>query len=203
MGHGHKFNAKHFKKLEYAERFKEQPFERLQSLLDFNNCKTFVDLGCGSGFHTFHFANAISEGSMVYALDVSKEMIERLEHNMDVGGPIKLLAPSDRSKIKGIVIEEDKFPLLDHSVDLFFNSNVFHEMSDHNRFFTELNRVMKQNGIVFTLDWKKAEAKKGPPLHHRVSREKVETLFIENSYEVVDSGVIFEYFHYVKAIRKI
>ena len=155
--HGHKFDPKHMKNLEYLARFEEEPFELLRPLMDLATKKTIVDLGCGSGFYTFSLAHESPADAVIYALDISKEMIDRIEHNINHGEIFKPLGMGDGEKIKGIVIKEDQFPLPDASVDLFFSSKVFHEIENHERFMKEVARVMAPGGLVFTLDWKKEE----------------------------------------------
>ncbi len=94
----HKFDSKSIKKLEYPERFAEEPFEEILKLLPLDKFTSILDLGCGSGFYTFPLAHYSARNAKVYAFDVESKMLDFLKANMKGGEILKPIHPSDVKK---------------------------------------------------------------------------------------------------------
>jgi SAM-dependent methyltransferase len=199
----HKFDPKSLNKLEYPERFHEEPFEDLRPLLQLEQVTAVVDLGCGSGFQTFPIAHYSPRTAKIYALDVSPEMIDRLKHNMAHGELVKPLASEDTKKIIPLIIEENKFPIADGVVDIFFNSKVFHEIDGLSEFFTEVKRILKPEGKILIVDWKKMDTPRGPPLAHRIAFEDALKAVQKGGFVVEQSGEIYSSFYYILARKSL
>ncbi len=195
----HKFDADHIKKLEYPERFGEEPFAEILELLPINKYSSILELGCGSGFYTFPLAHYSKENARVYALDVESKMLNILRMNMRKGQIIKPLDPRDVRKIIPLLIQENEFEVLDASIDLFFCAKVLHEIEGFSEFFEELERVMLKNGIIFVLDWKKEPMERGPPIEHRIDKNEAIEMFEKNGYKIVKSGEIFTNYYFITA----
>lgn len=195
----HKFDPKHVKKLEYLERFEEEPFYELLPLLDLGSKHTIIDLGCGSGFYTFSLAHHSPENAIIYALDISQEILDRLQNNMDKGDIVKPLDLQDVKKIKALKVEENVYPIADRTVDLLFCSKVFHEFDGITDFLMETARVLKPNGQLFILDWKKEPTEKGPPIEHRIDINEGISILKKNGFEIIQSGFIFKNFYYLNS----
>ncbi|MHA1732521.1 MAG: class I SAM-dependent methyltransferase [Promethearchaeota archaeon] len=97
------------------------------------------------------------------------------------------------------MIKEDEFPLEDGVVDLFFSTQVLHEVADHDRFLAELDHVLKPGGVVFSVDFQKEAGWEGPRAKHRLSLEEARDLFSRPPFRVVESGPVFGKFYYMKA----
>lgn len=123
-----------------------------------------ADVGCGTGYFTIPLAKLVKPNGRVLAIDISREMLERL-----------------KSKIKGIPTvepvfsEEEKIPLPAESVDLVFTGTVFHEF-EGDPTLKEIWRILKQEGTFVVVDWQKIASELGPPLEHRKSEEEVRRL---------------------------
>jgi ubiquinone/menaquinone biosynthesis C-methylase UbiE len=195
----HKFNPKNLQRIEYPERFSEEPFEDINRILKINQYHHIVDLGCGSGFHTFQIAHLTASDAKIYALDISEEMIDRLKLNMEEGIIFHLFAPADKNKIIPIKIEENQFPVPDSSIDLLFNVKLFHEIDSMPIFFKELSRILTEKGRIFTLDWKKVPTEKGPPIEHRIDFEDAKKIFKEHGYKISQTGELYQDFYFILA----
>jgi ubiquinone/menaquinone biosynthesis C-methylase UbiE len=193
----HKFDSKSIKKLEYSERFAEEPFEEILKLLPLDKFTSILDLGCGSGFYTFSLAHYSAGNAKVYAFDVELKMLDFLKANMKGGEILKPTHPSDVKKIIPVLIKENEFPVPDHCIDLFFCAKVLHEIEGFPKFITELARIMKKQGIIFVLDWKKQPMERGPPLEHRIDIQEAIALLQKSPFLIETSGEVFKDFYYI------
>ena len=124
-----------------------------------------ADLGCGSGYFTVPLSFKVKK---VYAIDVQKEMLSFLEDK------IKHL------KIKNIELllsDADEIPLEDECVDFLISVNTLHEFGDRKTMISEMKRVIKRDGRLLIVDFKKEETEFGPPAGVRVSKKQAISLF--------------------------
>ncbi|WP_320172710.1 class I SAM-dependent methyltransferase [Maridesulfovibrio sp.] len=123
---------------EYSEAIKQNIynalFERpsLQAMLPDIKGKTVLDLGCASGEHSKHLA---SKGAYVTAVDISQAMIDLIQKQNQ--SSLKAYA-QDISK--GLPNEQDK------SFDVVISGLTIHYIKDLNPLFSDISRVLKQNG---------------------------------------------------------
>ena len=51
-----------------------------------------------------------------------------------------------------LIVDAQKMPFENNSIDVFFLQNVFHHIPDINKFLKEADRCLKKNGIVYIID---------------------------------------------------
>jgi len=112
-----------------------------------------LDFGCGSGTYTIPAAKLVGEGGRVYALDISKRALDRMEKKARKEG-LKNIVRIDSSGGEEISLE-------DETVDLVLLIDVLHEIGNREALFDEVYRVLKRGGAVCIY-----------PMH--ISTEKVE-----------------------------
>ncbi len=195
----HKFDATHIKKLEYPERFAEEPFDKILEILPIDKFASILELGCGTGFYTFPLAHFSATDGKVYALDIDAKMLGFLRANIKGGKILKPLDPEDAKKIIPLLIHENEFEVPDESIDLFFCAKVLHEIASLPEFFEELERIMTKNGVIFILDWKKEPMERGPPVEERIDVKDAIEMFQNHGYQVYEAGEIFTYYYYLIA----
>ncbi len=121
-----------------------------------------LDLGSGPGFWTVPLAEKVGEQGIVWALDVSREMLDELAKSQPPK-QIRLM----QSELPGI-------DLPDSSLDWIWAAFVFHEVVPPQKLADEMFRLVKTEGGVIVLDWRPdAVGESGPPRHHRLSVEQV------------------------------
>ena len=120
-----------------------------------------ADIGCGPGF----FASRLERfASMLYCIDDSKHMLSaarKLVHG---------------SNVRFLKDDSSDISLPDSSVDVVFMANSFHDM-DRARTGAEVLRILKPEGRIIIIDWKKgartnAKAHHGPPNSLRMSESE-------------------------------
>lgn len=107
--------------------------ERLDSIrLD---PKNILDLGCGTGLTTKQLAKRF-KSAQITAIDFADDMIKQAKKNQ-----------SWFSKIKFQTANAEQLPFADHSFDFVFSNMVVHWSNDLIKLFSEVNRVLKPDGL--------------------------------------------------------
>ncbi|MCL4394375.1 MAG: class I SAM-dependent methyltransferase [Chloroflexi bacterium] len=121
-----------------------------------------LDLGSGPGFWTLPLAEIVGETGLVWALDVSQELLD------------VLAARHPPPQVRLLHTELPQITLPDASIDLAWLALVFHEVEPPEQLASELLRVVRDGGLVAILDWRPdAESEAGPPRAHRVRPDQV------------------------------
>jgi len=120
---------------------------------------TVADVGCGPGFFTFPLAELVGVGGRVYGIDEEPMMVARLEER------IKEL---DVRNVSAVLSAEDSIPLADNIVDFALLSMVLHELYGPSTLL-ETRRILRQDGSLAVVDWRKKDEPYGPPKRHRLN----------------------------------
>ena len=191
-GHSRKFDPSRMAYLESDER---------RTILDpdavLRNFKVptrgvIADIGCGPGVFTLPLAEIVGDNGRVYGVDTEPRMIERLR------GKLRELG------IQNIVVvqsTEDSIPLQDSHVDFALMVTVLHELEGLTTLH-ETRRILKEDGTLGVIDWKKKTEPMGPPIWHRLSEQEAAGLLAEAEF---DPGTAFDLgrSHYGFAARRI
>jgi len=104
------------------------------------------DIGSGSGGWTIPLAKKLENGK-VYAVDIKEEALSALRSKLDderIFNVELLLADIE----KGVKIA-------DNTIDFIILSNVLFEVEDKKKVLAESQRILKSNGRLLIIDWKK------------------------------------------------
>jgi ubiquinone/menaquinone biosynthesis C-methylase UbiE len=106
-----------------------------------------ADIGAGSGFYSLEAAKRVGASGRVYAVDVQKDLLERLR---SVGasqglGNIEVVW-GNAEKIGGTKIRES-------IADRVIASNVLFQIEKPDDFALEMKRIMKPGGKIMIIDW--------------------------------------------------
>lgn len=136
---------------------------------------TFVDVGCGEGFFALPAARLVGVRGRIYGLDISPETIERLRERASREGITNLRLKVGRA--------EDTV-LCEACADFVFFGIVLHDFDKPARVLTNAARMLKPQGRLVNLDWKKEPTELGPPLPIRFSQEKATHLIEAGGFKV-------------------
>ena len=76
----------------------------------------------------------------------------------------------------------------DNSVDICFMATVFHDLvlaDTADAAVTEVVRVLKKNGLLAIIEFKKVDGPPGPPLSSRLAPEEIEEKVIPYGFEII------------------
>lgn len=172
--HGHKFPPEKWDRLLTPQR---QAFLDAGWVLDRAGVAAgmhVADLGAGPGFFTLPLADRVGPGGLVYATDISPEMLAALR-NRGVPGHVTLLHAG-----------ESTIPLPDAAVDIALLAFVLHELVHPTAFLREVQRILRRDGRLVVLEWIPQDDGMGPPMAERISETATRDLLETAGFTVVD-----------------
>jgi ubiquinone/menaquinone biosynthesis C-methylase UbiE len=148
---------------------------------------TFADIGCGDGFFTLPAARLVGEKGTVYGLDINPDFIASIREKAEKEG---------LANIHLVVGKGEDVVLCEACADVVFFGIVLHDFSAPAKVLANAAKMLKPDGILANLDWKKEPMSMGPPVHIRFSQQDA-TRIIEGAgfhvQSVKDSGL----YHYL------
>ncbi len=124
-----------------------------------------ADIGCGSGAYVFASSKEVGDKGKVYAVDIHKEMLDKINREADKANIIN---------IDTILADaEDKIHIENYSCDLVILSNILSEVFDIKKVLDEAKRILKPDGIILVIDWKKTEHNLSLKRHNILEEEKI------------------------------
>ncbi len=151
----------------------------------------FADIGSSDGFFTFLASKIVGEKGKVYAVDVDPLAIERLKSKAKTEGVKNITAVA--GKAEDIVFCKG-------CVDVVFYSMDLHDFDDPAKVLHNAREMVKPEGLVADLDWKKIEIPFGPPVEIKFSEQHVEELMASQGLQVQDARDVGPY-HYLVTAR--
>ncbi|MEI6304586.1 MAG: methyltransferase domain-containing protein [Candidatus Taylorbacteria bacterium] len=134
-----------------------------------------VDIGAGSGFYSIEAAKRVGATGRVYAVDVQKDLLERLR---SVGASQGLrnieVIWGNAEKIGGTKLREGL-------ADRVIVSNVLFQIEKPDDFALEIKRIIKPGGKVLLVDWSEVSAL-GPSTV--VSSSQAQALFEKSGFKL-------------------
>ena len=169
---------------------------RLFSTLGLSKGITFLDLGCGRGDYSIVASELVGPEGLVYGIDLWQEGIIALEEEASARGI---------RNIKAMVADAGKsLPVEDHTVDFCFMATVFHDLvlaNSSEGALREVSRVLKADGIMAILEFKKIDGPPGPPITSRLDSQEVEERVIPHGFAKISHTEI-EPYTYLLLFRK-
>jgi ubiquinone/menaquinone biosynthesis C-methylase UbiE len=144
-------------------------------LQDLRQGMVFADIGCGEGFFTILAAKKVGEHGRVYAVDVDASAIRKLNSKAEVEGLKNITAKVGTG-------EETVF--CSKCADFVFYSMVLHDFADPANVLKNAKQMIKDNGRLVDLDWKKQEIPFGPPAKIRFSEEQASNLIRNAGFQI-------------------
>ena len=132
-----------------------------------------ADFGAGSGFFTRAAARAVGVGGVVYAIDIHRDMLDRLSNI----APLENL--SNIEYVQGDLETPHGSALPDGTLDAVICANFLFQTENHGGVFEEAWRILRKGGRLVVIDWEDSFNNMGPHKDHIVS--KVECLKLAQS----------------------
>jgi len=150
-----------------------------------------LDIGCGRGDYTIALAEAIGPAGRIYAMDAWDEGLTQARERA---------ARLELDNVKTLLADANKgIPLPDRSVDICLMATVLHDLlreSTGEVALRETARVLRPDGRLAVVEFKKAEDGHGPPVHIRLSEEEVKAVLASFGFEPGQASDIGPY-HYL------
>ena len=170
----HKFNVNNTAVLDDPDRKEFLNPDVILDMIYLDNNTVFVDVGAGTGYFALPAAARVKH---VYALDILDEMVEVIQAKTE---------SQHITNLTSLRSGESSFPVDAGTADVVFMSNVFHELDDHSLALKEVMRILKNDGILAIVDWKKESTPMGPPVDHRFSELDVTEILRLCGFELIE-----------------
>lgn len=163
---GHRFTnpEKLSKRWDNPSRDEWQNPNEVITAMDIQEGMTVVDLGAGTGYFVPHLARAVGATGKVLALDVEEPMVAHLSARFEG-------AALTNASAKLVPYEDPQ--LQPGSVDRILVVNTWHHIRNRGQYAAKLAAGLKKGGAVVIVDYAKDYDGPGPPMHIRLSLEKV------------------------------
>jgi len=109
--------------------------------LDIKPYNKFLDIGCGTGWAVYQIANQLEDKGNFVGVDLSEGMLTKAKQKLNGFKNVSFIKSS-----------AEKLPFENESFDFIICTNSFHHYPDPVKTLSEINRVLKTNGLIQILD---------------------------------------------------
>ncbi|WP_028581922.1 class I SAM-dependent methyltransferase [Desulfogranum japonicum] len=191
MGDSKKFDPKKIHKLTDPSRKKFQDPALIWQGLGKAGKGILVDIGAGAGFFAVPFSQQAAVHK-VYACDTSEPMIAWMQENLE---------QDIRTKVEIVPSSENHVPLQDALADLVYMINLHHELDAPVQMLEECKRLLKPEGTLLIIDWKKKAMEMGPPEKIRIAEQTVQEQLLQTGFHTITNHDMLPYHYMLTAVR--
>jgi len=152
----------------------QKPHE-VMTALGLSAGERIADIGAGAGYFTLRFAQHVGSTGLVYAVDISPEMILHLNQRVRDAG---------LENVRTILAPPEDPLLSERSVNRVFICDTWHHIDKHPQYLALLKKTLKPGGQVIIIDYHKKPTAGGPPMEMRLAREDVVREFEQNGFRL-------------------
>jgi ubiquinone/menaquinone biosynthesis C-methylase UbiE len=147
--------------LDRAEREREEEPDRALEAIGIARGSTIADVGAGSGYFTVRLAKRVGPAGRVYATDIQREMLARLETR---------LASELISNVTLVLGDEADPKLPAAAVDLILMVDVYHELAQPQAMLRKLRAALAPGGRLVLLEYRKEDPTVPIRAEHKMSK---------------------------------
>ena len=158
---------------------------------------SLLDIGTGTGYLSITASEIVGVGGTIYALDIHQASINALNQELSSKG-ITNVKPILADAVKAISIARN-------TVDVCLMSNVVHGFvanEEIDKVLKNVNEVLKEDGKLVIIDFKKVETSFGPPISVKLSVQEVESIVSAYGYVLNKEFTVGEN-HYGVVLNKV
>lgn len=169
----------------------------LTDILQVKPGSVVLDLACGKGAYSLFLSEMVGADGLVYAVDLWQEGLQQLEQEIENRNITNIMTLLDDATKK---IEIDEY-----HVDLCLMATVLHDFEEAGKTDVVLKQVktlLKPNGRLAIIEFKKIEGPPGPPVQIRLDEDDVEKIVAGDNFKklkTVDIGV----YNYLMVFRSL
>lgn len=147
---------------------------------------SIADLGAGTGAYSLILSKIVGPNGKVYACDVQKDILVRLENEARDQGIHNI-----QTVLSNIETHQGT-KLRDQSIDWVIVANVLFQIEDRLGFVREISRILKPSGSFLLIDWSESFGNMGPHAKDIITRVDAEKIATDNGFrimpQVIDAG---------------
>jgi len=150
--------------LDRPEREQEERPEAMLDALSLKPGQHIADIGAGIGYHSARMAKRVGPSGKVYAVDVQREMLDKLARRMQDAGI---------TNVVGILGSETSTQLPKGQIDLALMVDVYHEFSFPYEMMQSICDALKPGGRVAFVEFRIEDPKVPIKVLHKMSEAQV------------------------------
>lgn len=135
-----------------------------------------ADIGCHEGYLSFHLSNTVGNQGRVYSVDVQESRLDELRAHIE---------ERKVKNIKVILGDYDNPNLPDHTFDVVFIVDTYHEMDDYMKILAHVKKALKPDGRLLILE-KLKDPHKGKSRDAQASAHTLSSKYVKKELE--DTG---------------
>lgn len=150
----------------------------------------FVDVGCGEGFFAIPAAKMVGKKGKVYGVDIYNEAVEHLRMKS---------ANEELNNLEARVGAAEETVICKGCADIVFFGIDLHDFTDPGKVLANARKMLKPNGRLIDLDWKKIEMEIGPPVQIRFSEEEASSRIKAAGFDIESVKDVGSYHYLIQA----
>ena len=155
-----------------------------------------ADLGAGTGAWSIPLAKKVGAMGKVYACEVQKDMLVRIENEAKHHGVTNI------QTVWSNVENHQGTKLRDASVDWVIAANVLFQVEDRSGFIKEISRILKPGGRCLLVDWKESFGNLGPHEKDIIKEDEAVAQFVNAGLRKIPTVVDGGSHHYAAVFLK-
>ena len=152
--------------------------------------QTLVDLGAGTGYISIFLSAAVGDLGKVYAVDVEPNLVKYMEERD---------FPYDN--VEAVLADPDDPKLPEGVADIILVVNTWHHIDKRRKYLEKLTPALKPGGRIAVIDWLKEPTAIGPPVNHRLDRDKVISELTRGGFTLVHDSVMLPYQYFLVFVQ--
>jgi ubiquinone/menaquinone biosynthesis C-methylase UbiE len=148
---------------------------------------TFLDIGAGSGFFALPASRMVGPRGKIYTLDLHQEGLDEIHKRASAEGLTNMVTLAGKAE-ENLVCKA--------CADIAFFGIVLHDFENPARVLSNARLMLKPQGKLANLDWKKINMNFGPPFEKRFD-ESTASLLIEEAGFSIESVKNSGQYHYL------
>ncbi|MEI8103521.1 MAG: methyltransferase domain-containing protein [Candidatus Moraniibacteriota bacterium] len=150
---------------------------------------TVVDFGCGSGFFSLAFAQAVGETGKVYAMDILPSALEAVTSHAKQAGLTNVIAQrANLERAGGTKLEAA-------SADWVLMKDILCQNIHKDVMLIEALRILRVGGRIFIMEWNESDHGMGPEGETRISKDDLMQLAKSVGFTFVEESAVGD-FHF-------
>ena len=165
----------------------QQPARVVQAL-GIHPGMTVADVGAGTGHFSRHLAEAVGPRGTVLAVDTEPTMVTQLRQRAEeekTTNVIPVLASADNPRLPPA------------GVDVVLLIDTYHHIDARVPYFRTLRHVRRRGGRVAIIEWQYRDLPVGPPLEHKLPRQRIIGEMSAAGYALVSEPGFLSYQDYL------
>jgi len=172
MGNGYS----QYKEEDWKDRDSWMNVSKIFKLAEIKSGNVVADLGCHEGYLTMHLSKKVGSSGNVYAIDVRKDRLNRLEEH---------LVDRKITNVKTILGDYDNPKLSAKSIDIVMIVDTYHEIKEFNAVLKHVKTSLNPDGKIVIIEKLKKHMRE-KPRDQQVDAHTLSIHYVKN--ELLDMG---------------